>query len=429
LLSSLETIRLARLQNTPNIVQIDAASKPTEPIRPRPVTNMAMAGAIGLILAVGIAFLIENLDDTLKTPEDVEQFLGVPVLGFVATMPTKRKTAKDIFVVQQPHSPVSEAFRSLRTNLESASREKPIRTLLVTSTGPSEGKTTIATNLAVVFSHNKKRVVLMDADMRRPHVNLLFGMANRKGLSNLLTNAEHISTIGKVRKDLPNLLVVTSGNLPLNPTELLGSTRMGMVLNEASNLADITIIDTPPSLVSDAQILAARVDAVLFVIQPGETSANIVASALESFKRSGARIVGVVMNRIPKNRDYYYGGYRYYSSYGKNNHYYAEGNVKLSTGETIHPAMNHPLQTELELPAEKAGQLFQKKQDPLPSVQPQGQSAHKFAELSVWDSGDNGNSISDEDDDVHPSLEKLFENANVLPVRHKPNSNNNNGWE
>lgn len=323
LLNSLESIRLARLQNTPSIVQIEPASIPDAPIRPRTLMNTALATVVGLMLSVGIIFLVEHLDDTLKTPEDIERVLGLPVLGFVAEMQYKGKSAEEIYVSRQPRSPVSEAFRSLRTNLEFASVQRPIHTLLVTSSGPSEGKTTVAANLAAIYSQAKRRVVLVDADMRRPHVHRYFGMSNREGLSNLFRNQVDIQNVSHSKVDLPHLKVITSGSLPPNPAELLGSDRMVNILNELQTHAEMVVIDTPPALVSDAQVLAAKVDAVLIVIQPGVTNAEAARSAMESYKRAGARVVGVVLNRIPRNRSYYYGGYKYYSPYSESKGYFS----------------------------------------------------------------------------------------------------------
>jgi capsular exopolysaccharide synthesis family protein len=326
LLSSLETVRLARLQNTPNIVQIEPATIPEEPIRPRPLTNTALAAAVGLMLAAGIVFLIEYLDDTLKTPEDVERALGMPVLGFVAEMRYKSRSPEEVYVSRQPRSPVSEAFRSLRTNLEFAAVQKPIQSILVTSPGPAEGKSTVAVNLAAIIALSGKRVALVDADMRRPHVHRFLGLPNRDGLSNLFRTQVNVSAVMRNKLELPQLRIITSGSLPPNPAELLGSEKMSQILADLKAQVDMIVIDTPPSLVADAQILAGKVDAVLFVIQPGVTHAEMAKASFELFQRAGARLIGTVLNRIPRNRSYYYGGYKYYSPYSKSHGYYAAAN-------------------------------------------------------------------------------------------------------
>jgi polysaccharide biosynthesis transport protein len=327
LLSSLENVRLARLQNTPNIVQIEPASIPKGPIRPRPLMNIALATMVGFMLVAGIVFLVEYLDDTLKTPEDVERVLGLPVLGFVAQMPYKDKQPDVVYVAQQPRSPISEAFRALRTNLEFASVQEPIRSILVTSSEPEEGKSTVAANLAAILALSGKRVALVDADLRHPHVHQFFDLPNRDGLSNLFRKPALVHSAGRVKPELPHLRVITSGPLPPNPAELLGSKKMSQILSELGKLADVIVIDTPPSLVADAQILAGKVDAVLFVIRPGKTHAERAKASLESFKRAGARVIGTVLNRIPRNRQYYYGGFEYYSPYSDSKGYYS-GNGK-----------------------------------------------------------------------------------------------------
>jgi succinoglycan biosynthesis transport protein ExoP len=325
LLNSLESIRLARLQNTPNIVQIEPAALPATPIRPRPLQNALLAGAVGLMLAAGIIFLAEYLDDTIKTMDDVERILQLPVVGYIAEIQHKSKSDEELYVVRQPRSPVSEAFRLLRTNLEFAAVDHPIRRLLITSTGPNEGKTTIAVNLAAIIAQGGRKVIVLDGDLRRPRVHRFMGLPNQFGLTDLFRKNVTVPMVSQKAPGLENVSVLTTGSLPPNPTELLGSLRMDHILDEASRGSDIVIVDSPPSLVADVQILAAKVDAVIMIVYPGHTQADAALATLEQLKRSGARVVGVVLNRIPRHRADYYGGYRHYSPYYGGHRYYAGG--------------------------------------------------------------------------------------------------------
>ena len=324
LLDNLESVRLARLQNTPSIVQIEAAPYRDKPIRPKPLNNTALAGMVGLMLAAGIAFLIEYLDTTLKTPDDVARYLNLPVIGYIAEMKVSDKSAEALYVSKQPRSPVTEAFRALRTNLEFAGVDQPLRTILITSPGPSEGKTTTATNLAAIIAQGDKAVTLLDADMRRPRVHRFLSLPNQIGLSDLFRGTLGVDAVKRPAEGSEKMRVITSGNLPPNPAELLGSARMDAILEEITSSGEIIIIDSPPLLVSDGAILSAKVDGVILVLQPGNTDAASAVAALEQLQRAGARILGVVLNRIPRNRAEYYGGYRHYSAYYQRYSYYAD---------------------------------------------------------------------------------------------------------
>jgi capsular exopolysaccharide synthesis family protein len=323
LLNNLESVRLARLQNTPHLIQIEPAAVPLKPIRPRPVQNIFLAGAMGLMLVAGIVFFVEYLDDTIKTMEDVGRALQVPVIGYIAEIPHRIKSRKGLYVVRQPHSPISEAFRLLRTNLEFAGGDYPIRYLLITSSGLHEGKTTVAVNLAAIMAQAGRKVTLIDADLRRPSVHHFLGVPNRFGLSDLLLGKIALPTISQSASDLEDVTVITAGSLPPDPTNLLASVKMDYTLADAGREADIVILDGPPSLVADVQILAAKVDAVILVIQPGHTQVAAALATMEQLKRAGARVIGVVFNRIPPHRADYYGGYRHYSPYCRGYRYYA----------------------------------------------------------------------------------------------------------
>lgn len=326
-ISSLEALNLTRAQNAPNVIQVEPARIPQNPISPRPMQDAALYGAVGLLVLGGVAFLIEYLDDTIKTPDDVKQVLGLPVIGLVADMDSSRNkrkgSSKGVFVADQPRSPISEAFRSMRTSLEFFSVDQKLHTLIVTSSGSEEGKTTIASNLAVILAGSNKNVLLLDADLRRPNVHQRLMISNRVGLSDLIRGKLEIEDVIQFSNEIPFLSVITSGSLPPNPAELLGSLRMAKILNQLKSQFDMIIIDTPPAIVTDAQILASKADGVIYVIRPGKTRAVLAKTPLEEFERVGANIIGVVMNRIPHNRGYYYGGFEYYSpsNYGNEKYY------------------------------------------------------------------------------------------------------------
>jgi len=229
----------------------------------------------------------------------------------------------------EPRSPISEAFRALRTNILYASVDRPLNRLIITSPTPKEGKSTIATNLAVVMSQGGKRVGLIDADMRRPSQHKNLRLSNRKGLSDLFVQ-DHIFLDGTLRETaIPGVSMLTSGGLPPNPSELLGSEKMMEVLRQVQERVDTIIVDTPPVMaVTDAAVLAPKVDGVLVVIRPGATKLQHAKQAVEQIHRSGARILGVVLNDIEprRSRYHYYKGYYTFDEY-----YYGDPAEKRKT--------------------------------------------------------------------------------------------------
>lgn len=329
-ISSLETLRLSKAQSTPTVMQVETATKPTTPISPKPLQSAMLAAAIGLFVTAGFAFLIEFLDDTLKTPDEIKEVLEVPVIGFIGELkhnPKQDEVALGVYVAKNPRSPVAEAFRSLRTNLEYSSVDNPARTMLVTSSGESEGKTTVAANLAIVEAQSGKKVVIVDGDMRRPKVHVQFNKSNRRGLSDVVTGKLTIDDVVKTYDQVENLSVITCGTIPPNPSELLGSERMSQTLKDLEERFDMVIIDTPPMIVSDAQILSSKVDGVIFVVIPGQTRAIAALRPMEELRRIDSTVMGVVANKIPRSRDYYYGGYNYYSPYNSSHYSYHSESV------------------------------------------------------------------------------------------------------
>lgn len=350
LLNNLEAIRLARLQNTPNVVQIEAANVPSSPVRPRPLINLALASVVGLLLAGGIAFLIEYIDDTIRTPDDVERILKLPVIGYIGDMSDGQDSIDDLHVVRRPRSPISEAFRSMRTNLDFTNVDKTLTKILVTSSGPGEGKTTISANLAAIIAQGGKSVLLIDGDMRRPRIHSLFGLSNRVGLSALFRGNTSVRSVMRQVDGVDGVYVITSGSLPPNPTELLASARMDQILREAGREVDMIIVDSPPSLVADFQVLATKLDGVLLVIQPGHTHADAAFATLDQLQRVNARTLGVVLNRIPRN-SFYYGGYNHYYYPNKRGaYYYHHDESQPQLPQQQAPMLPSPSQTHVYYP-------------------------------------------------------------------------------
>lgn len=318
LLLSYEQIRLSEAQSVSTVIQVDPATVPNKPISPQVFRNTALAAIVGFMLAVGLIFVIEAIDDTIKTAEDVKRIVGLPVLGIITKHPVE--DGKPITNLS-PRSPVSEAFRNLRTNVQYSSIDKPINVLLVTSTDPREGKTTVVTNLGIVFAQNGSNVTLIDADLRKPTLHRKVGVPNRSGLTSLFVRSLAALENTFQRSGINNLQVITSGELPPNPSEMLGSKKMEAILHQIKETSDMIIIDSPPALaVTDALVLVPYVDAVLLVVKPGVTKANAVRDVVEQFRRSNAKLIGVVLNELDLGKSRYaykYYNYKGYKTYGR----------------------------------------------------------------------------------------------------------------
>lgn len=338
LLQSYENIRLAEAQSTSNIVVVEPAILPVNPVRPRTVQNVLLGALVGLMLSVGLVFLIEYLDDRIRSPEQIDKVLKLPVVGLIAKMSNGyHGTGKNqLIAVREPRSPVVEAFRSLRTNIQFAGVDQPIRTLLITSAGPSEGKSTVASNLAVVMAQAGLKVTLVDADLRRPTLHKQFNQVNRAGLTDVILRDPSQWNTLTIASGVPNLSLLLSGALPPNPSELLGSKRMKQLLDFLHQAHDVVIIDAPPLLpVTDALVLSSVTDGVLMVIDYGGTRIGEAVQGKNQLDQSGARILGVVMNKIPTGRRgyaYYYRHYYTYEGEGNGKRRGSRGGGKSSKG-------------------------------------------------------------------------------------------------
>lgn len=318
LLRNYETLRLSEAQMVNTVTVVEAAELPRYPVGPNRLTNTLLAAVVGLALAVGVAFLVEYLDDTLKTSEDIQSVLSLPTLGSIARINPAQSLADTLIVAAHPKSHIAEAYRVLRTNIEFSSVDKPVRTLMITSSSPTEGKSTTVANLAIAMAEAGKRVILVDSDLRRPVQHKLFQVPNGAGLTTLLmTDTPRIAEF-LTPTTVENLRLLTSGPIPPNPAELLGSQRMARAIQLFQEQADVVLFDSPPALaVTDAAVLGARIDASLLVVDAGATRRGEAERAKETLEQVGVPLLGAVLNRLKPGRGrqgYYY--YYYYSADG-----------------------------------------------------------------------------------------------------------------
>ncbi len=294
----------------------EQASLPTAPIGPRPLRNAILGGIAGLVLAVGVAFLLEYLDDRIKTAADVERVVSLPTLGHVIRFKKSKNPKEPTRLIAQSNSSVAEAYRLLRTNLQFSTLNQPGQLLLVTSSHPLEGKTTTVANLGMIIAQSDKRVIVVDADFRRPDLHRVFSVSNEIGLTNFLLNEESDINPFLKETDVSNLRILTTGPIPPNPVELLGSPAMANLLNVVRKEADVVLFDSPPILaVADPTVLAAQLDGVVVVVDTSKARPKALGRAKDALSKGSAKILGVVLNKQKgRTEDYYY--YYYYSRDG-----------------------------------------------------------------------------------------------------------------
>jgi non-specific protein-tyrosine kinase len=328
-------VHLAETQASSNIVQIEPAIVPIDPIRPRTLLNVAVAALVAAILAGGLIIGVDLLNDTVKTPEEIAEKLGLPVLGVISHY--KQVDGKPI-TESQPLSPVSEAFRTLRTNVNYAGAgiNKPLHSIMVISAMPSEGKTDVLVNLGVVLAQNGLKVLLMDADLRRPTIHRRLGINNLIGLSQLFVHPELDIEYSLQPTRIKGLTALTSGDTPPNPSELLGSDYMGSILQRLKTHYDVVLVDTPPALaVTDAAVMLAYVEGVILVVKPGSTHITALRRLDEQFNQVDGKLLGVVLNDInlrSSSYGYHYKQYKYY-----NDHRYQDTSNRTKNKSSLIP--------------------------------------------------------------------------------------------
>lgn len=304
-----------------NIQVVDQAEVPASPFKPNIPRNVLLAAVVGLLLGVGLAFFFEFLDNTIKTPEDVEQMIRLPSFGMVPEISyekRKRMERGEIYPVElvtfgNPKSMLSEAYRNIRTSILLSFSERPPKTLVVSSPNPMEGKTTTAINMAIAFAQTGAQVLIIDADLRKPRLHKIFNKSNGMGLSNYLSGNADIQSVIK-KSNIPNLCYIPCGPVPPNPSELLGSNLFKNTVQLLGNRFDNIIIDSPPVLsFVDSLILSNCVDGVILVVLGGKTPREALLRSKGALLQVNAKILGVVVNRVDIQKSKY--GYYYYQHY------------------------------------------------------------------------------------------------------------------
>ncbi len=305
------------------------ARLPRAPIGPARLRNILVALLLSLGTGIGLAFLLDYLDDTLKTIEDVDRYVHLPTLALIPApraarllskgkeaAPSEEGESTALALISDVRSPIAEAYRHLRTSLLLSSAGQPPKTVLVTSSQPSEGKTTTAINTAVMLAQTGADVLILDCDLRRPRIHAHFGLPNALGASNYLSGETDLDALIQTYDKLPNLKIMTSGPVPPNAAELLGSDEMRKLLHTLGERFAHIIIDSPPAIsFTDASILSTLVDGVVLVVHGGRSSRAVVRRAKQQLMDVGGHIFGIVLNNVKLDaQDYsYYVGY--YSSY------------------------------------------------------------------------------------------------------------------
>ena len=305
---------------TTSVSIVDLADVPKSPFSPNRKRDISAGVTMGLLLGVVFAFILEYLDSTVKTAEDIEMYVKLPFLGYVPSARREAKTEQEIDLIahKSPRSRITEAYRSVRTSIIFSSPEdKPLKTILITSTSPQEGKTTVSINLSIVFAHSNEKTLLIEGDLRKPRIARSFGIENTIGVSSYLTGNKELEEV--IRSTfIPNLFIIPSGPKPPNPSELLISTKTSQFLEQLRKKFDRILIDSPPTFsVADSVILANKVDGVIDIIRSGFLNIDIILRGRQRLSEAKARILGVILNNVDVKREdsYYY--YHYYYSEDK----------------------------------------------------------------------------------------------------------------
>ena len=303
LVDSRETINLDRMQNTPNITQIDPAQPPGKPIRPLPLLYILLGTVVGVVLSTTAILIMDHFDDTLRSSQKVREVLGVPIIGQISEAHSANHKNIASSLAAQDHSALLNAFGSLRINVNRLMLQQSVRVLLITSPARGDGKTTIAANLASAFVRSGKKVVLLDGDLYHPQIHSRLKLNNQKGLSDILAN--HLDWM-EVAQYFGGMTIIPSGPASSSSALLLESEAMTRLLEDLQINFDVVIIDGPPLFIMDAQILASRVGGIVLVVRQGDTLTAVARSMLDQLNFMEANVFGAVLNCVPQKQTYYF---------------------------------------------------------------------------------------------------------------------------
>ena len=315
LLSQQQEMDLAEAALQSRVTVWEQARVPGVPYEPRTMLYTLLAVVAGLIVAIASIFLLEYLDNTIKNEQDILDLAGVPMLAEVRVVPKLLQGRDQLYVLNRPASAASEAIRLLRTNLEFASASKEVSVLLVSSAGPSEGKSTVTANLAAAMAGAGLVTVVIDGDLRRPTQHGIFDLPNDRGLTSLLTHPNQPWSWAAAEVIPGRLFVIPSGPQPPNPSDLLSTERMRRLLEDLRSTVDLVIVDSPPLLAAaDALVLAPHTDGVVLLSRVGQTRRDALKRAVGTLRNGSIRVIGTVLNGQTNSGEggYYYAGY--YSS-------------------------------------------------------------------------------------------------------------------
>lgn len=318
LLKRLKETNVSEENRTVNIHVVDPAEIPKRPAKPRLKLNLLLACLVGLMGGVGVAFFLEYLDNTVKTPDDLKQYFNIPYLGPVPSFSIESENpGSELVSLTDPKSSASEAYRGLRTGILFSTPGHSPRSLLITSSGPQEGKTITSSNLAITMAQAGQKIMMLDCDMRKPRLHKVFNCEKGRGMSNILVGEGDWKKL-KVATQIPNLEIIPSGPIPPNPAELIGSDRMKALLAEILQEYDRVLIDSPPIVaVTDSVLLSRFVEGVVLVIQVGVTARDVIANSIRQLQDVQAHVLGAVLNAVNIGKDSYYYYQYYYYYYGE----------------------------------------------------------------------------------------------------------------